>query len=189
MWKVVDLDGSVKAYLGTYVDDLVVVGPTEEVQALLHEVENIWERSGSHILEKVGQELKFCGFQVLRTSDGYKLHQGDYIMDLCDKKGVSGPSTWKGTVLQEAEDEHFDIATLREAETPVGELQWVTCRSRPDICHATCFLSRAMHRRPKEVCEHARAILTYLRDTADHGINFRRVGERPLVTSQSMGQL
>ena len=25
VWKVVDLDGNVKAYLGTYVDDLIVV--------------------------------------------------------------------------------------------------------------------------------------------------------------------
>ena len=46
-------------------------------------------------------------------SDGYKLHQGDYILDLCDKKGLAGPSKWRGTVLQEAEDEQFDIATLR----------------------------------------------------------------------------
>ena len=113
-------------------------------------------------------------------NDGYKLHQGDYILDLCDKKGVTGPSTWKGTVLQEAEDEQFDIATLREAQTLVGELQWVTCRSRPDICHATGVLSRAMHRRPKEVCEHARSILTYLKDTADWGINFRRASEHLL---------
>ena len=37
-----------------------------------------------------------------------------------------------------------------------------------------------MHRRPKKVCEHARAILTYLKDTADWGINFRRVSEHLL---------
>ena len=65
-----DLDGKVKAYLGTYVDDLIVAGPTEEVRSVLHEVETIWECSGSQILEKVGQELKlFCGFQVRRMSD------------------------------------------------------------------------------------------------------------------------
>ena len=60
-WKIVDLDGKVKAYLKTYVDDLIVVGPTEEVRSVLHEVETIWECSGSQILEKAGQELKFCG--------------------------------------------------------------------------------------------------------------------------------
>ena len=127
-WKIVDLDGKVKAYLKTYVDDLIVVGPTEEVRSVLHEVETIWECSGSQILEKAGQELKFCGFQVLRMSDGYKLHQGDYILDLCDKKGLAGPSKWRGTVLQQAQDEQFDIATLREAQALVGELQWVKCR-------------------------------------------------------------
>ena len=50
VWKIVDLDGKVKAYLGTYVDDLIVVGPTEEVRSVLHEVEAIWECSGSQIL-------------------------------------------------------------------------------------------------------------------------------------------
>ena len=186
VWKVVDLDGNVKAYLRTYVDDLIVVVPTEEVKALLHEVEAISKCSGGQKLEKVGQELKFCGFQVHRTSDGYKLHQGDYILDVCDKKGVMGPSRWKGTVLQQTEDEKFDIATLREAQTLVGELQWVTCRSRPDVCHATGVLSRAMHRRPKEVCEHAKAILTYLKETADRGINFRKVGEHPLGEKEEL---
>ena len=43
VWKIVDLDGKVKAYLGTYVDDLIVVGPTEEVRSVLHEVKTIWE--------------------------------------------------------------------------------------------------------------------------------------------------
>ena len=186
VWKIVNLDGEVKAYLGTYVDDLIMVGPTEEVTSVLRKVEAIWECSGSQVLEKEGQELKFCGFQVLRTSNGYKLHQGDYILDLCDKKGVTGPSVWKGTVLQEAEDEKFDIATLREAQTLVGELQRVTCRSRPDVCHATGVLSRAMHRRPREVCEQARAILTYLKDTADRGINFWKAGEHLLGEKEEL---
>ena len=90
VWKIVNLDGEVKAHLGTYVDDLIMVGPTEEVRSVLRKVEAIWECSGSQVLEKEGQELKFCGFQVLRTSNGYKLHQGDYIRDLCDKKEVTG---------------------------------------------------------------------------------------------------
>ena len=186
VWKILNLDGEVKAYLGTYVDDLIMVGPTDEVRSVLQKVETIWECSGSQVLETEGQELKFCGFQVLRTGNGYKLHQGDYIRDLCDKKGVAGPSVWKGTVLQDAEDEQFDITTLREAQTLVGELQWVTCRSRPDVCHATGVLSRAMHRRPREVCEQARAILTYLRDTADRGINFRKVGEHLLGEKEEL---
>ena len=106
--------------------------------------------------------------------------------ELCDKKGVTGPSVWKGTVLQEAEDEKFDITTLREAQTLVGELQWVTCRSRPDVRHATGVLSRATHRRPSEVCEQARAILTYLKDTAHRGINFRKVGEHLLGEKEEL---
>ena len=100
---------------------------------------------------------------------------------------MTGPSNWKGTVLQqEAEDEQFNLATLREAQTLALELQWVACRSRPDVCDGTGVLSRAMHRRPKEVCEHARAILTYLRDTADRGIDFRRVGEHPLGEKEEL---
>ena len=90
VWKIVDLDGEVKAYLGTYVDDLIMVGPTEEVRSVLHKVEAIWECSGSQVLEKEGQELKFCGFQVLRTSDGYKLHQGLHPGPL-RQEGSDGP--------------------------------------------------------------------------------------------------
>ena len=90
VWKIVNLDGEVKAYLGTYVDDLIMVGPTEEVRSVLHKVEAIWECSGSQVLEKEGQELKFCGFQVLRTSDGYKLHQGLHPGPL-RQEGSDGP--------------------------------------------------------------------------------------------------
>lgn len=72
----------IKAYLGTYVDDLIAVGPTEEVRALIKKVE-IWEECAhTTLLENPGQELKFCGFQVQRTDLEYKLHQRGYIVDL-----------------------------------------------------------------------------------------------------------
>ena len=53
VWKVVDSEDKVKAYLGTYVDDLVAVGPTEGVEALLGEVRG--ERVG--MLGKPGAEV------------------------------------------------------------------------------------------------------------------------------------
>ena len=51
VWKIVDLDGKVKAYLGTYVDNLIMVGRTEEVRSVLRKVEAVWECSGSQVLE------------------------------------------------------------------------------------------------------------------------------------------
>ena len=52
------------------------------------------------------------------------------------KERGGGVCKWRGVTISEGEDEQFDTPTLREAQGLVGELLWLSGRTRPDITHA-----------------------------------------------------
>ena len=171
IWYILDKEDNIQGYVATYVDDIISVGPELEINAALQCVETLWKCSTREVLSKQGDRLKFCGFQIERTGNGYHLDQKEYILDLCSKKGVVECVKWKGVAFNDGEDEQLDIPTLREAQGLVGELQWLSGSTRPDISHATGVLSRQMHRKPAEVALQAKIILGYLKATADWGLH------------------
>ena len=76
--------------------------------------------------------------------------------------------------MEDAEDEvEPGAAVIREAQALVGELMWVSGRSRPDIAYSTGLLSRLIHRRPAYVCRLAESLLKYLKSTIDYVLEFR----------------
>ena len=85
-------------------------------------VASLWTCSKSEVLDTIGQHLKFCGFNICRTKNGYRPSQEAYVVNLCAKKGISKGTPWKGVGLGPGEDEDFDNPTLRGL---VGELQWM----------------------------------------------------------------
>ena len=84
----VDKEDKIHGYVATCVDDIIAVDPELEINAALQCVETLWKCSTREVLSKQGDRLKFCGFQIERTSNGYHLDQNEYILDLCSKKGV-----------------------------------------------------------------------------------------------------
>ena len=173
IWYILNNEDNICGYFATYVDDIVTVGPEAEVHGALQCIETLWKCSKREVLSGPEDRLKFCGFQVERTTNGYHLDQKEYILDLCSRKGVVECVKWRGVTISD-EDEQFDIPTLREAQGLVGELQWLSGRTRPDITHATGVLSRQMRRKPAEVALQARALLGYVKATADWGLHYEK---------------
>ena len=169
-------DQEVLGFVGTYVDDIVTVGDVEVVESALDVFAKTWECSLKEMLSQEGQQLKFCGFQVRRLCNGYHLHQHDYIRDLCERRGISGGHRARGSLVtvQEEPDENYSIESLRQAQQVIGEIQWLSTRSRPDITYAVGLLSRFMHRCPDMVVKQANNILKYLADTAEKGLVYEQ---------------
>ena len=169
-------DQEVLGFVGTYVDDIVTVGDGEVVESALDVFAKTWECSPKEVLSQEGQQLKFCGFQVRRLCNGYHLHQQDYIRDLCERRGISGGHSAHGSLVtvQEEPDENYSIESLRQAQQVIGEIQWLSTRSRPDITYSVGLLSRFMHRRPGMVVNQANNILKYLADTAEKGLVYEQ---------------
>lgn len=60
------------ALWGPIVADIITIGPVQEIEAALGKIATIWECAGTQILKNPDQEVKFCGFQILRTETGYR---------------------------------------------------------------------------------------------------------------------
>ena len=149
IWQLMQ-DGERVAFLGTYVDDLIAVGPDEFVREMLGQIGRIWKCTEPEILSGPGS-LRFCGFEVVRTEKGYVLHQRSYLKEMLAKyevtKGCIGvPAPAK---LVEGEDEKVEMGSLREAQAIIGELHWLTTRTRVDVAFHVGLCSRLMHRKPQ----------------------------------------
>ena len=137
IWYILDNinEDSIRGYVATYVDDIVSVGPEEEVHAALQCIETLWKCSKREVLAGPGG---FAGFRLSEQKVDTTLTRRSTSWTYAQRKGW-----WSGVTISEGEDEQFDIPTLREAQGLVGELQWLSGRTRPDITHGCAHPSDA----------------------------------------------
>ena len=83
---------------------------------------------------------------------------------------------------EELEPEDPSPKHLKQAQTLAGALQWITTRTRPDICLAVNKTAQLMARYPACATKYAQNILRYLRGTAKLGLK-----HEPLTRSSDYG--
>lgn len=67
---------------------------------------------------------------------------------------------------------------LKRAQALTGALQWVTTRTRPDICFAVNRTAQLMSRFPRYATRYAENIIRYLRATPALGLVFRPLDDQ-----------
>ena len=78
------------------------------------------------------------------------------------------------SATQEGSDEEApDISVIREAQAAVGELMWISGRSRPDLAYGVSLLARLIHRRPSYACSLANYMFRYINKTQNLVMEFR----------------
>ena len=70
------------------------------------------------------------------------------------------------------EEEQPAIENIRQAQTVVGELLWLSMRTRPDISFAVSQLGRQVNKRPKWVVKTAQQVFGYLKGTETQHISY-----------------
>ena len=76
--------------------------------------------------------------------------------------------------IEAAEDEVEPTReVIKEAQALVGELMWISSRSRPDAAYDIGIMSRLIHRRPGYVCTLPKHLLKYLRATTNYVMEFK----------------
>ena len=170
--------------LGVYVDDMLITAETDVQAGLLRELRKLWSTSEPEIAE-VGRPLRFCGFNLHRlTGGGYLLNQEDYVQDLLQRfSDIEGTVEVPCLKEEELEPESPDPKQLKRAQAVTGALQWITTRTRPDICFAVNKTAQLMSRFPAYATKYAHNILRYLRGTQTLGLKFQ-----PLSGSSDYGQ-
>ena len=122
--------------------------------------------------------MRFCGFNLHKlTGGGYLLNQEDYVQDLLQKfPDIQGTAEVPCLKEEDPEPENPDPIQLRRAQALTGALQWITTRTRPDICFAVNKTAQLMSKFPAYATRYAQNIVKYLRGTKQLGLKFRPLG-------------
>jgi len=188
VFKAVDANGVVHAYVVAYVDDLLITGPDQdELTSILDEIEELWELSSRHLVTPTnGEELTFLGYELAyktttdakgRGSKALVLNQRKYVAALLQGRNMADATSAK-TAGQESvgeEQEAQENATpsasdILQAQTMCGELVWISSRSRPDVAHAVAVASSQITTAPRAAAKRCQHVLRYLRDTPELGL-------------------
>ena len=173
LWRVCSAStGETRAFVGVYVDDILVVGPRPVKLQILEHLEEVFHMSP---FEEVTEEhtVTFCGYEIAKEKHGYSLRQEKYVKDLLSRRGVVGEEQQPLPKICEGEDEiEKDIAVIREVQAIVGELQWLATRTRADLAYATSLVARMVHRRPAYALSLCHYMLKYLKAYPDLGLDY-----------------
>ena len=175
LWWMRDRLGEMRGLVGVYVDDILAAGEKNLLDVFFREINGLWECTPPEYAERE-KSMRFCGFEIRKTADGFDLHQESYIRDMLQRHQVEATEHSPLPKVEEGEDEE-DKKDLREAQMLAGELNWVTQRSRPDLAYATGLVSRLLHRRPTYACKLAWHVMKYLKATPGRGLCYRRFEE------------
>ena len=175
-------EGPVRGLLGVYVDDLLVTAEDPLLQGLLKAITELWRCSTPQLLD---QEVVFCGLQIQKVGKVYLLGQSKYIREL----QLRHPDIRLSKSLPSFRDEEPVegtpcLAEVREAQKYMGELQWLACRSRPDISFSVSRASRLIAKNPLYAIKVARQIMAYLFATVDMRLRYGDFETHPELATE-----
>ena len=182
LWSVVlTKDGveTVVGLLGTYVDDFLMVGPPEVLDAVTSAIEQTWKlKRGGEIRPDVPGKMEFLGMTFERDQE-LKLvgHQQAYIDDLLNRWGMAdaNPTKLTGTPdtfasqgareKRKQEDKRSDeeLGDIRKrAQAVLGGLLWLSTRTRPDLAYQVGHAATLVSAYPDEALMEAKTMLRFL---------------------------
>ena len=172
IWKICNREGLMKGVIAVYVDDFLVAMEEDCICSAFEAIKKKWVCSQEEMVENT-KPVRFCGFEIQKREGGFWIGQTGYLRDLLKKREVQGFEKHPSSVIKEGPDEEDpQVQDIRKAQMIVGEVMWLSGRSRPDICYTTGVMSRLLHRRPKYACEIGEHLLRYLNRTQTRKLEY-----------------
>ena len=181
-----------------YVDDLLVMGDSEILDATIKTIRMRWETSEP---EEVNAEagVRFLGTELYNKDGRWWMTQSNYIIDLLNRNLGSEPDLWPHRRLPMAAEMETredppckDLTTIREAQRVVGELVWIATRTRPDLSYTINRLASMITKDPQQVIEVTKQVWGYLAATAHQGLLFENHPDEKqlnIYTDASFGEV
>ena len=182
MYKVIETEtGELHGLLIIYVDDLLSMGSGETVEDIKKMIANLWRVKDQGTLSPgdTRKELNFLGLRITRGDQGeLRVDQTRWLKETVADLGWSGLTGRKGLpqishgkwIYQEKNSPGY-YQWLKRAQTLVGNLQWISLRTRPDVTAIANMLASATTLAPKQVCELSKGVFRYLVSTADYKLS------------------
>ena len=188
VWRIVREDGQGEAhgYLLVYIDDMLVNAEEKTMWGFFKWLSAKWEVDELDVMD-FGHPIKFLGTELHRVPGGVEMGQEGFINELlrsynhCGARSkIQGP---RETLILTDEEERALIEAqpvdttgkeeiIKEAQRRVGELLWLTSRSRPDLQHSVSIMSSRITRCPELVNKVGERILDYLCETVSYRLSF-----------------
>ena len=173
----------------TYVDDLLLTGWQHHIDSITKALlaKYVMKKSGALPAGKPAAEnlslgIDFLGARITRDEDGTvwcdqsiyipPLHEGERIhrqrRTSCPKKSQCSTPQFDEKLGEEEGNIREKNDALIMCRKYIGQMMWLTTRTRPDIAACLGILASLMVRRPQEVKNHLVHLWRYLWTTKDH---------------------
>lgn len=150
------------AYIGLYVDDLLITGDLKLVLYLKTLLAKQFD------MKDLGLVKHILGIEVIRTPEAIYLSQSHYIKTVLEKFGMTD---CKPLATPAVVDHSHDGLAAIDSTTPyleaVGSLNFLATRTRPDISFAVGQVAQRMHDPRVRDWQAVKRILRYLQQTLD----------------------
>eukprot|EP00971_Amphidinium_carterae_P350068 6491364-Amphidinium_carterae.2 len=163
--------------LCVYVDDLIYLGPSPLIAALKEAIGKIWKVTDGGELEPncdSTKSIQYLGIRIRRGPRGeLQLDQKKWFGAALKRLNWEYvrpvrtlPPMPLGKLVDERGEPDHEVHKKR-AQTMIGMMQWMSLRSRPDICAAASTIATIGAVAPKRACELATLVLRYVAGTLD----------------------
>ena len=121
-------EGELKGILITHVDDFLWSGSVEFFNNVINHLKQTFK-----ISSEKSNSFKYLGTEITKTEDGIYVSQESYLEKL---EEIPLSAERKENKLSELTED--EIKALR---TAIGQLNWLSIRTRPDLSYDVCYLS------------------------------------------------
>ena len=194
LWAIKEVESGVTVgNIVVYVDDMLVTAKEGVMKGFMQRLQQEWKTFSPEVVNG-GTPVTFCGMEICEKDGGFWLGQSAYIRDLVGRHPEVKNLEVPAVKAELAEEEDRTADDVREAQVALGELLWVSTRTRPDVAFAVGQASRMVARNPKQALRAAKQILGYLKGTDEVGIIYKnemkpRDGEAEFPGPHEMGTL
>ena len=169
---------------------MAVVGGPEVGESFLICIQLEWKCSAPEFV-KEGAWVKFAGSSCPSEEINSCWAEVLHSRSLSRHPGVICKSTPSPGVLDEELESEVSIQDVRAAQGIVGELLWLSCRTRPDLSFGVSWMGRMVTRAPRRVCCYGEHMLGYLKSTMTWHFTtvFAKVGMEKILSWLFPGQV
>ena len=163
-------------YVLLYVDDLLAMAKHREDIDIIKRI-----LSAEVTLKEIEKVNRFCGIEIEQKKGKIYMSQNSIIDELCHQYGVTNCKDASKTPLQEFKDfSEGKVDQNLPARNLIGSLQYVACRTRPDIAASLNYLSRFMQKPTVALWNATKNLLKYVKATKDVKLCLGPNGNREL---------
>ena len=159
-------------------DDILIGAERVVCEAVIKALQGQWELSPPEWIAVPGDQMKFAGYEIQRTSEGIRLHQESYTQDLLEQNeevitGIERTPAVKMGAFEDVTDEAERREVIKRSQCLIGQLLWLAGRTRPDLAYGVSMAAQKIASSPREALARAEHLVRYLRGSHGVGLHYK----------------